>query len=217
MPVTKGTRLGVLGAGALVAAMVAGLLVATQVSAASHALSIGNGAATVGEEVTVELEAQAITDPGLGAWTIDIVYDPSVVSVVECTPQQGGVCNAEYSAGTIRLAGGSAAGLEGDTVLADIVFACGDAEGSSALTLTVIDFADATIGDPQDVDATISNGNITCGRGEPPPIIIDDVGPLGAGLGYDDRSGLASLVGVLAAAGAIALAFGAVRLPARRS
>ena len=204
---------------AALAGIVIALIVAAQVSAASHALRIGDGTADVGGAVSVKVEAQGITDPGLGAWTVDITYDPSVVSVADCTPQQGGVCNAEYGTDMVRVVGANATGLQGDTLLADIVFACGDAEGASPLILTVRLFADATVGDPQDIDATISNGSITCGHGPPPNptvIPIDDFGPLGTGLGYSDRSGLAWLVGALAAAGAVALGFGAFRLAARR-
>ncbi len=201
---------------AALAGTVIALIVAAQVSAASHTLRIGDGTADVGGAVSVELEAQGITDPGLGAWTVDIAYDPSIVSVTDCTPYEGGVCNPEYGTDVVRVVGANAAGLEGDTGLADIVFACGDAGGSTALTLTAHDFADATIGGPQDIDATISNGSITCEQPNPTVIPINDFGPLGTGLGYNDRSGLAWLVGALAAAGAVALGLGAFHLAARR-
>ena len=210
-----------LGAGAIAVAVIVGLLVVAQVSAATGGVSIGDGTAAPGANATVDLTADGVTDPGLGAWTVDIAYDGSVVSVVDCSPQQGGVCNPAFGDDLIRVTGASAGGLDGDTVLANITFECGDAEGSSDLTLTVNVFADATIGDPQDIDMTISNGSITCE--EPPddtPVPTQTVvgpPPTGTGSGSSDGSGLAWLVAALAAVGAVALGFGAVRVAARRS
>ncbi|MCH8994740.1 MAG: hypothetical protein IH959_07200 [Chloroflexi bacterium] len=216
----KGTRFGVLGAGAIAVAVIVGLLVVAQVSAATGGVSIGDGTAAPGADATVDLTADGVTDPGLGAWTVDITYDSSVVSVTDCSPQQGGVCNPAFADEMIRVTGASAGGLDGDTVLANITFECGDAEGSSDLTLTVNVFADATIGDPQDIDATISNGSITCEEPAPEPTATTDVGGIGGvgtGLGSSDGSGLAWLVAALAAVGAVALGFGAVRMASRRS
>ncbi len=216
----KGTRLGVLGAGAIAVAIIAGLLVVAQVSAATGGVDIHDGTAAPGEEVTVDLGAHDVTDPGLGAWTVDIAYDSSVVSVSDCSPQQGGVCNPAFADEMIRVTGASASGLDCDTVLANITFECGDDEGSSDLTLTVNVFADATIGDPQDIDATVSNGSITCEEPEPEPTAttgVTGVGGVGTGPGSSDGNGLAWLVAAMAAVGAVALGFGAVRMASRRS
>ena len=212
----KGARLGVLGVGAVALAIIAGLLVAAQVSAATGGLDIHDGTAAPGEEVTVDLGAHDVTDPGLGAWTVDIDYDGSVVSVADCSPQQGGVCNPEFGDETIRVTGASASGLDGDTVLASITFECGDAEGSSALTLTVGVFADATIGDPQPIDASVSDGTITCE--EVPPTATPTVGGLGdpgTGGASSGGSGLIWVIAGLAAVGAAALGFGALRVSRR--
>ena len=213
----KGTRLGVLGAGAIAVAVIVGLLVVAQVSAATGGVSIGDGTAAPGADATVDLTADGVTDPGLGAWTVDITYDSSVVTVSDCSPQQGGVCNPAFADEMIRVTGASASGLDGDTVLANITFECGDAEGSSDLTLTVNVFADATIGDPTDIDATISNGSITCEEAAPPTQTVVGPPPTGTGPGSSDGSGLAWLVAAMAAVGAVALGFGAVRMASRRS
>ena len=218
----KGTRLGVLGAGAIAVAIIAGLLVVAQVSAATGGISVGDGTAAPGADVTVDLTADDVTDPGLGAWTVDIAYDSSVVSVTDCAPQQGGVCNPAFDDELIRVTGASAGGLDGDTVLANITFECGDAEGSSDLTLTVNVFADATIGDPTDIDATISNGSITCEEPAPEPTAttttdVGGIGGVGTGPGSSGGSGLAWLVAAMAVVGAVALGFGALRVAARRS
>ena len=70
-------------------------------------------------------------------------------------------------------------------------------------------FADATVGAPQDIDVAISNGTITCSALR--------LGAVGTGPSFSDGNGLASLVGMLAAVGLVALGFGAPRLAARRS
>ncbi len=222
-------KLGVIGVGAVALALIGGLLLFTQVSAAAHRVDIHDGTAAPGEEVAVDLGAHDITAPGLGAWTIDISYDGDVVSVVTCAPAQGGVCNPEFGDDVIRVTGASAGGLQGDTVLATITFECGDDEGTSALTLDVNVLADATIGDPQDITGitTVSDGTITCEEPEPateteepvPTPTVGDLGQPGTGFGSSsDGSGLGWLVAVLAAVGlAGVVGFGALRLRARQS
>ena len=211
-------RLGLIGGGALVLALIGGLVLAAQVSAAAHAVSIGSATAAPGAEASVDLEALDISDPGLGAWTVDISYDTDVISVADCSPEQGGVCNPEFGDGVIRVTGASASGLEGDTVLATITFECGDAEGTSDLGLSVEVFADATIGDPQDIDMTVSGGSIECAEEEPTATQEVTGGPATGTGGAESGGGLGWLIAGLAAAGvAGVVGYGAMRLRARRS
>ena len=126
-----------------------------------------SGQAGVGAEVILDLDAQDIGPPGLGAWTVDVQYDNTVATAVACLPQNGGVCNAAFSDDTVRSTGANAQGLEGDNILAKLTFRC-DVEGETDLTLTVQVLVDATVGDPQFIDASIVNGTLTCGE-EPPP------------------------------------------------
>lgn len=158
-------------------ALVAGLLAAGQASAATGTLSIDSATASPGAERAVSLEALGVTDPGLGAWSIDITYDPTAVTPVDCGPQSGSVCNPHYpqstaeagdppwSTGTVRVSGAAGVGLEGDSTLAVITFQCAPAEGSSALTLNAPEFADGTPGAPAEITATVVNGSITCQAG----------------------------------------------------
>ena len=125
-------------------------------------VSIGSLSMELGDAADVDLRALSIPAPGLGAWTIDIVYDSSVVSVLGCVSHFGSVCNPAFNAITIRNAGASAGGIEGNFTLADITFQC-KSPGSSALTLTLVIFADATIGDPQPMSANVVNGKVDCG------------------------------------------------------
>jgi hypothetical protein len=209
----NGLKIGAFGAVIAALAIVAGLAFAAQVSAQDETIAISDGTAAPGDSGDVTLEALGFGAPGLGAWTVDISYDTSVVSVTDCAPEEGGVCNPEYADGVVRITGASASGLEGDTVLGTITFECGDAEGDSALGLSLEVVADATIGDPQDVAATASEGTFSCAEAEPTPTVgVTGPPPTGTGTGSSDSSNLGWIIGALAAAGLAAmLGVGAVR------
>lgn len=124
-------------------------------------LAVGSASLEVGESGSVDLEVLGFPAPGLGAWTMDIAYDPAVITVGTCEPFSGSVCNPAYDDTTVRIAGATAFGHEGDTPLATIEFTC-DAAGSSPLVLTIDTFADATVGDPRPLGALVEDGEITC-------------------------------------------------------
>lgn len=199
----KGLRVGLLGAAAIAVALIGGMLLAGTVSAAAHGtVDVQDGSAAPGDEGTVDVGAQGVGGEGLGAWTIDISYDTDVITAVDCTAEQGGVCNAEFGADTVRITGASAGGLDGDNVLGSITFECGADEGSSDLTISVNVFADATVGDPQDLDPTISNGTFDC------ETVVTGGPQVGTGPLSDGGSSLGWLVALLAVAGIAGLAAG---------
>ena len=112
------------------------------------------------------LQALNMPSPGLGAWTVDITYDGSVVAATSCSGLAGGVCNPAFHPTTARVTGAAASGYVGNTDLASINFRC-IAQGQSAITLNVLVLADATAGSPQSISASVQNGTITCGGGVP--------------------------------------------------
>jgi hypothetical protein len=127
----------------------------------SPTISVGSATIMVGDTASVNVSALNMAAPGLGAWSLNVVYDPSVLDPQGCTAQNGSVCNPAFASDTIRVSGATAAGLPGDSVLAAIGFRCTQV-GSSALTITVDTLADGTPGNPQDIDAAVSNGSVTC-------------------------------------------------------
>jgi hypothetical protein len=155
-------KLGLTGAVAAALLLVGGVLIATQVSAISGELSIGSASIEPGGSGTVDLTANVTAAPGLGAWTVDITYDPDVVTPTDCEAEEGGVCNPAFADNVIRVTGAVASGIDEEVVLATITFECGEDEGSSDLSLSAEVFADATIGDPQDIDGTLNDGSIDC-------------------------------------------------------
>ena len=137
-------------------------------------IRIGSYSAEVGDEVTVVLEAVDVPPPGLGAWAADVSYDESVVSLLECEPRPGGICNLEYEDHTLRVAGASAAGLPG-FALAEIVFACSRA-GTTDLEVSATFYGTSFPEDPPSFPDAIS-GTITCTeRSSVPPTELPSTG-----------------------------------------
>jgi len=168
----KSLKMGLAGLAAGALLLAGGLLIVGQVSAISGDLSVSDGDAAPGEEATVALVSD-VGSPGLGAWTVDISYDTDVVSVVDCEPEEGGVCNPEFAADAVRITGASASGLDGETILGTITFMCADEEGSTDLDLTVEVFADATVGSPEDIDETVTAGSVSCAVADDTPVPTD--------------------------------------------
>ena len=144
------------------AALVAVLVLAGSALAQDGGVSVSNGPADADGSGDVTVDVLDVGGVGLGAWTIDIEYDSDLLTASDCEAEQGGVCNPEFTDNSVRVTGASAGGLSGDKVLGTITFDC-DGEGESDLTISLSVFADATIGDPQDLSPSISNGTFTCG------------------------------------------------------
>jgi hypothetical protein len=212
----KNVRLGL--AGVLAAALVAGsaFLVVSQASAVSGTLSISSPAIAPGGQGVADLRSNVPT-LGLGSWTVDITYDPTKISVVGCLPPQPhSVCNPNFASNKVRIAGASSSGLIGDTSLATITFhmlgATTSTCGSSPLTLSTSVFADATVGNPQNITLTATtNGTITCAAAAtatPLPALVQS----GTGPGSDNGFTYGWLIVGLVSAGLAALAgYGALR------
>ena len=219
--------------GALILALVAGLLSLSQAAAQEATIAVGSATIAVGSTGSVDLAAANIGEPGLAAWSLDVFYDPDVVVAVDCNPQNGSVCNPNYAANTVRVTGASASGFEGDTTLASLEFTC-LVQGTSALTISSHDFADGTLGDPQPIDAAIVNGSIHCETIQPTDTIDDAPTPVApiivdAGTGPGDLNisnwslVIAGLIGagiawlIVGIGGAGLTAATAIALPWRRS
>ncbi len=160
-----GVALGSALVGASLVLVMAASFSSPRASAAAQTISVGAATVSVGGEGTVSLQALNMTAPGLGAWSMNIVYDPAIVQLVAqpngCVAQSGSVCNPAFAANTIRVTGAAASGLAGNTTLATFTFHCSSV-GTSALTVTVDTLADATPGSPHDIVAATSNGSVSC-------------------------------------------------------
>jgi hypothetical protein len=77
-----------------------------------------------GQPLTVQVVAGPPAD-GLGAWVVDLDYDPALLRVTACAADvrdATAVCNAEYGAGTVRLTGASVSGLRQATPIGQVTF-----------------------------------------------------------------------------------------------
>ncbi len=129
---------------------------------ASPTVSMGSATVVVGESGEVTLEILNFESPGLGAWTVDVLYDANLLTLLDCESQQeSSVCNPEFASDMLRIVGATGDGYEGDTQIGRLTFQC-DAAGESALALSVVTLADGTLGDPQLVAAHVEGGSITC-------------------------------------------------------
>ena len=193
------------------AALVVVLVLVGSAFAQAGGVSVSDGSAADGDSDTVTVDVTGVGGEGLGAWTIDITYDNSLLTATDCTAEQGGVCNENYTSDSVRVTGASAGGLSGDTSLGSITFEC-DGEGESALTISLSVYADATIGDPQDLDPSVSNGTFTCGEQPATDTPVGpgptSIGPVGTGFTSGGGSSVSWLVALFAVVGLAVLATG---------
>ena len=133
--------------------------------AAELALSPQAIRVTPGASQTVQVHAKALAG-SLGAWTVDVGYDPKSVQVTDCKAENGSVCNASFASGVVRITGASASGLSGEQTLATITFGATGRAGSSG---SVTEQA-ATLTDPNGkaLAAQTATGNVSIGPPAPP-------------------------------------------------
>ncbi len=156
-------------AAVLLVAFAAGSAAAPRVSAVSTRLSMDSIAVRPGGEFTLDLKARGIPFPGLGAWSVGIVYDPAVLTALSCVEGVApSVCNVSFSSNRVQILGASADGHLFDAVLASITFVC-DSPGASDLLIIVEDFADATEGGPVPINFKVQTGRVTCSPSSPEP------------------------------------------------
>lgn len=131
------------GRGAAVACAVAAALAALAVLLAPahparadlEGVRIDSATVAPGGTVTVNVIAEA-TDPGIGAWAVDIDYDAELLTLSEClTAFALALCNPEVAPGTVRLVGADAQGLTGTVVMGILVFTAVDREGEATLSM----------------------------------------------------------------------------------
>jgi hypothetical protein len=169
-------RAGIVAMVATALALVGGAVASTIVSAVVPNVSASSLETTAGSQSKVVLATEGIGEPGLSSWSIDLNYDSKLLTVKGCDPlQDDSICNPEFKEGTIRVVGSNVEGLTGESQLASIVFTCNEV-GDGKLLPKINVFADATIGEPQKIDASASEGNVACAK-EPTPTPTPEPNP----------------------------------------
>ena len=114
---------------------------------------------------TIQLQAKALT-ASLGAWTIDVGYDPKIVKVTACSASDGSICNVGFAPGMIRITGASATGLSGGNTLASITLsATGTTSGANPLWVAAVQLAGA---DGKTLTTSAVGGARNVGTAAPP-------------------------------------------------
>ncbi|MBV9327273.1 MAG: hypothetical protein JO352_26290 [Chloroflexi bacterium] len=118
----------------------------------------GSWTLTPHASTTLQVDASAGTR-NLGAWTVDVTYDPAVVQVSQCVLAAPGSCNKHFAPNTIRIEGGTTNPHVGPRTLAHLTFtAVGERGATSTLSVAAPRLNDST-GAP--LTATLNPGRIT--------------------------------------------------------
>jgi uncharacterized repeat protein (TIGR01451 family) len=129
-------------------------------SPTSAVVRITPASASVNPNGSVGQDVQAaLSGVTLGNWTINATYDPAVLQVTGCQPQNGSACDTAFAANTVRITGTSAGGLNGTVTLASITFtAIGQGGASSAITPTVVTFTNPSA---NPITTSTQNGQVS--------------------------------------------------------
>ena len=135
-------------------------------------VTIESGSVLPGGSDTVRLEVQNVDAPGIGAVTVDLRYDNTVVDATACvkdpgSPLDSALCKPDYQPDKVRMSGLSPAGASGNIPLADITFqAIGQVGECSSLEVQVETFTDPS-GTP--IARTVHNGQFCIAAPSPSP------------------------------------------------
>ncbi len=116
---------------------------------AQSSTTVTSGSASVAplDSIVLDLDAVGVPVQGLGAVTIDVLFDPSVVDPTACAADPNnlfdlGSCNVDFASNALRFTALSSAGVAGSFPLADVTFrAIGAVGQSSALDVSIVTFA----------------------------------------------------------------------------
>ncbi len=190
----------------LALAVILGSVSANAVAGSDGTIGIASRSVAVGEQGTVTLDVADFPHL-LGAWMIDIEYDPVTVQPVKCVAEYGGLCDLEHGETSLRVTSASAEGLTGDFSLASIGFTC-ESEGLSAVTIALPTWGVGTVGFPPP-PPEILDGSITC---VDPPVDASELPATGTGTSTGTAQGTSHwLIASLAFAGIMAISLTAVR------
>lgn len=124
-------------------AIVAWATAGTSLAAGGAAVGVGSASAPFAQSAPVSLDATNVPPPGLGAFTVDITYDPSIIGPAGCTAAAGFFCNASFAPAKVRCGGFDVNGRNGMVPLCTPNFtSVGQAGQCSNLTLAVVELSD---------------------------------------------------------------------------
>jgi hypothetical protein len=129
-------------------------------------VSVTSAEGPAASSVTVAVQGDS-GDATIGAFTIDLVYDPSVATAVECASEVG-LCGPQVTGNTARVAGASLGGLHGQFQFMTVTFDLTGAPGAvTALDISLVEMTDMDYEDlvPQ---TEVTEGQIAVADGAAP-------------------------------------------------
>jgi hypothetical protein len=141
----------------LVAAV--GIVSTAQAAGSVTSLSATSATTTPVSDVTISVQ---VSGSAVGAWGINVAYDPSLVTPTSCSGGDNGTCNLQSPTknNAVYLNGSKLSGVSGSNVtLGTITFHAGATTGTSPLTVTLTTLADTDTNAITGVTPT--NGSIT--------------------------------------------------------
>ena len=123
----------------------------------------GSGIAPPSTTITIPVGASHLQLPGLGTASIDVQYDPARMEAVGCQPDPAGVfdsqsCDLSYendgtSPDALRFSLGSAVGVSGSPLLAQLGFRAVGEEGEAARLDVLVQVFETPLGEPITIQA----------------------------------------------------------------
>jgi len=112
---------------------------------AAYQLGVGSATVSPGGVASVPIWARAPA-PGIGAYTIDVRYDASLVQAEGCGVFFG-VCNHHRAKGVARFVGADAAGIVGAVTLGHLTLRAGKQEGLTPIKPDIQEFIGSDFSD----------------------------------------------------------------------
>lgn len=125
----------------------------------SAATSAAGDSTVSGSPVQLRLQPSAVPAPGrqtvvtltadangaaLGAWTVDIGYDPTSVRILDCAAPGSSVCNTAYAPGIVRVSGVATGGAAAATLATITTETTGAGRTTGALKPIPVTLADSS-------------------------------------------------------------------------
>jgi hypothetical protein len=120
----------------------------------------------IGGTATVSVVAETISD-AVGAWEIQLFYDPMIVTAIGCQGELGSVCNHNTGGPMVLIAGANVGGLPPRAAIAHITFRAEYAGNACGLLVPEAELVANTLG--ESLTTSVLFGRICIGDGFPLP------------------------------------------------
>jgi hypothetical protein len=115
----------------------------------------------------ISVVAETVSMP-VGAWQVTLLYDPMIVTAVDCQGMSGSVCNHNTGGSTVSIAGANVAGLPPVAELARVTFVEAYEGSACGMLVPELDLVADTEGNT--LTGAVFHGGVCVGGGMPTPL-----------------------------------------------